>query len=254
MLGRRRGAARAAARHDAGPAAAAGAGRQHGRPGRACTRPWSGCSAGWPNARRSWSSSTTRTWPARRCRTGCGSSATREHGGDDRRRGPHRRGRAAARDGVRPPRRARPGRGGRAGGAGAGRRAVRPVQGAPAVPDRTGPAGSGRGTARVAGRVGVRAVRRARHGRAAAAHRGRDRPGTGRRPARRGARPPGHRAARRRRAGGGQAVPGRAGRDLPVPARTAQGGAGGERDRGPGRAAAPAGGPGARPRGPAPTR
>ena len=171
----------------------------------------------------------------------------RGRGGDGRRRGPVRRGRAAARDGVHPPGRARPGRGGRAGRAGPGRRAVRPVEGAPAVPDRAGPAGRGRGTARVAGRVGVRAVRRARPGRAAAAHRGRDRPGTGRRPARGGARPSRHRAARRRRAGRGQAVPGRRGRDLPVPARTGQGGAGGERDRGPGRAAAPAGRPGARP-------
>ena len=67
------------------------------------------------------------------------------------------------------PGRARPGRGRRAGRAGPGRRAVCPVQGASAVPDRTGPAGRGRRTARLAGRVGVRALRRAGRGRAAAA-------------------------------------------------------------------------------------
>ena len=128
-----------------------------------------------------------------------------------------------------------------------GRRAVHAVQGASALPDRTGPAGRGLGAARVAGRVGVRALRRAGPGRAAAAHRRGDRPGPRRGPARGRARPARRRPARRRRAGRGQAVPGRGGRDVQVPARAGPRGAGGERDRGTGRAAAPAGRPGARP-------
>ena len=44
---------------------------------RCCTRLWSGRSAAWRSARRWRSSSTTRTWPAPRCRTGCVSSGAR---------------------------------------------------------------------------------------------------------------------------------------------------------------------------------
>ena len=42
----------------------------------------------------------------------------------------------------------------------AGSTSCTPGPGAPAVPDRAGPAGRGNGTARVAGRVGIGAVRR----------------------------------------------------------------------------------------------
>ena len=76
-------------------------------------------------------------------------------------RRPARRGRAAAGHRGHPRRRPRPRRRRGAGRPGAGGRAVRAIQGAPAVPHRAGPAGRGRDAARVAGRVGVRAVRRA---------------------------------------------------------------------------------------------
>ncbi len=83
----------------------------------------------------------------------------RGHGGDRGRRHPDRRGRAAARDRVRPPGPARPGRRGGTDRASPGGRAVRPVEGTSAVPDRAGPASRGRGPARVAGGVGVRPLR-----------------------------------------------------------------------------------------------